>query len=99
MAAIHDIRHRAPQKRTLISSDSEVVVMGAMGKASKWRRHDWQGSRGLVGHVDLREQLLREMEQAGTAIRPMRVPSHACIVGNIYIYIWGAKNPPYSGYM
>ena len=39
-AAIHAIRHRAPHKRTLICSHSKLVVMGATGKASKWRRHD-----------------------------------------------------------
>ena len=46
LAAIHAIPHRTRHKRTLICCDSKLVVMGATGKASKWRRHDWQGSRG-----------------------------------------------------
>ena len=58
--------------------------MGAAGKASKWRRHDWQGSRGPVGHVDLSEQLLKEIEQAGAAVRWLHVPSHVGIVGNTH---------------
>ena len=57
-AALHAIRLRNPKRRTLICSDSQLVVMGATGKASKWQRHDWQGFRRLVGHVDLWEQLL-----------------------------------------
>ena len=84
LAAIHAIRHRTPHKRTLICSDSKLVVMGATGKASKWRRHDWQGSRGPVGPVDLWEQLLREIEQAGAAVRRLHVPSHVGIVGNTH---------------
>ena len=84
LAAIHAIRHRTQHKRTLICSDSKLVVMGATGKASKWRRHDWQGSRGPVGHVDLWEQLLGEIEQAGAAVRWLHVPSHVGIVGNTH---------------
>ena len=84
LAAIHAIRHRTPHKRTLICSDLKLVVMGATGKASKWRRHDWQGSRGPVGHVDLWEQVLQEIEQAGAAVRWMHVPSHVGIVGNTH---------------
>ena len=84
LAAIHAIRHRTQHKRTLICSDSKLVVMGATGKASKWRRHDWQGSRGPVGHVDLWEQLLGEIEQAGVAVRWLHVPSHVGIVGNTH---------------
>ena len=84
LAAIHAIRHRIAHKRTLICSDSKLVIMGATGKASKWQRHDWQGSRGPVGHVDLWEQLLQEIEQAGAAVRWMHVPSHVGIVGNTH---------------
>ena len=43
-AALHAIRLRNPERRTLICSDSQLLVMGAIGKASKWQRHDWQGS-------------------------------------------------------
>ena len=84
LTAIHAIRHRTPHKRTLICCDSKLVIMGATGKASKWRRHDWQGSPGPVGHVDLWEQLLREIEQAGAAVRWLHVPSHVGIVGNTH---------------
>ena len=84
LAAIHAICHRTPHKRTLICSDSKLVVMGATGKASKWRRHDWQGSRGPVGHVDLWEQPLKEIEQAGVAVHWLHVPSHVGIVGNTH---------------
>ena len=35
-AALHAIRVRNPQRRTLMCSDSPLVVMGATGKASKW---------------------------------------------------------------
>ena len=84
LAAIYATRHRAPHKRTLICSNSKLVVMGATGKASEWRRQDWQGSQGPVGHVNLWEQLLREIEQAGTAVRWMHVPSHVGIVGNTH---------------
>ena len=84
LAAIHAICHRTPHKCTLICSDSKLVVMGATGKASKWRRHDWQGSRGPVGHVDLWEQLLKEIEQAGAAVRWLHVPSHVGIVGDTH---------------
>ena len=56
--------------------------MGATGKASKWQRHEWQGSRGPVGHVDLWEQLLQEIERAGPAVRWLHVPSHVGIHGN-----------------
>ena len=84
LAAIHAIRHRTPHKRTLICSDSKLVVMGATRKASKWQRHDWQGSRGPVGHVDLWEQLLRKIEQARAAVRWLHVLSHVGIVGNTH---------------
>ena len=81
-AALHAIRHRNPEKRTLICSDSQLVVMGATGKASKWQRHNWQGCRGPVGHVDLWEQLLQEITRAGPAVRWLHVPSHVRIHGN-----------------
>ena len=37
-----------------------------------------------MGHVDLWEQLLREIEQAGAAVRWLHVPSHVGIVGNTH---------------
>ena len=62
----------------------KMVVMGATGKASKWRRHDLQGFRGPVGCVDLGEQLMSKNGPAGTAVRRMYVPSHVGIVGNTH---------------
>ena len=81
-AAPHAIQHRNLQKRSRICSNSKLVVMGATGKASKWKRHDWQGSRGPMGHVDLWHQLLSEIAAAGPTTRWLHVPSHVGIVGN-----------------
>ena len=81
-AALHAIRSQDPAQKTLICSDSQLVVMGVTSKASKWQRHDWQGSRGPVGHVDLWEHLLQEIERAGPAVRWLHVPSHVGIQGN-----------------
>ena len=46
------------------------------------RRHDWQGSAGPVGHVDLWTQLLHENESQGTTIQWLHVPSHVGVDGN-----------------
>ena len=81
-AALHAIRRHNLHRRTLMCSDSQLVVMGATGKASNWQRHKWQGSRGPVGYVDLWEQLLQEIERAGPAVRWLHVPSHVGIQGN-----------------
>ena len=82
LAALHAIRHRTPQQRTLICSDSKLVIMGAIGKASKWKRHDGEGSRGPVGHTDLWEQILQEIASAGPHVKWMYVRSHVGIPGN-----------------
>ena len=68
-AALHAVQHRNKSKQTLICSDSLLVVQGITGKAQKWRRHDWQGSAGPSGNVDLWTQLLHETESQGTAIQ------------------------------
>ena len=67
---------------SLICSDSQLVVMGAAGKASKWQRHGWQGSCGPVGHADLWEQLLQAIPTAGPNVQWLHVPSHMGIQGD-----------------
>ena len=103
LAAIHAIHHRTPHTRTVICSESKLAVVGATGKASKWQRHDWQRSRGPVRHVDLWEQLLREIEQAGAAVRWLHVPSHVGIVENTHVDtlgdMGGRKSPLLRGYV
>jgi ribonuclease HI len=59
-----------------------LVLSGATGKAQKWRRHDWQGSGGLVSHVDLWTQLLDAIEDAGSTLHWIHVPSHIRVTGN-----------------
>ena len=76
--------NRNKSKQTLIYSDSLLVVQGITGKAQKWRHHDWQGSAGPVGHVDLWTQLLHETESQGTSIQWLHVPSHIGVDGNTH---------------
>ena len=83
-AALHAVQHKNKSKRTLICSNSLLVVQGIMGKAQKWCRHDWQGSAGPVGHVDLWTHLLHETESQGTAIQWLHVPSHKGVDGNTH---------------
>ena len=83
-AALHAVQHRNKSKQTLICSDSLLVVEGITGKAQKWRRHDWQGSAGPMGHVDLWTQLLHETESQGTAIQWLHVPLHIGMDGNTH---------------
>ena len=83
-AALHAVHNMNKSKQTLIYPDSLLVVQGITGKAQKWRRHDWQGSAGPVGHVDLWTQLLHETESQGTAIQWQHVPSHIGVDGNTH---------------
>ena len=79
--ALHAIRSRNQTRRTLICSNSQMVVLGATGKASKSQRYDWHGG-AMVGHVDFQEQLLHEIEKGGAIVRWLHVSSHVVERGN-----------------
>ena len=64
-AALWALQGRTPGKQTLICPDSLLVVDGALGKAQKWKRHQWVGSSGPVSHADLWEDILSILEVCG----------------------------------
>ena len=53
-----------------------------MGKAQKWKRHQWVGSKGPVGHMDLWEAILHILEACGHVVHWLHIPSHIGINGN-----------------
>ena len=81
-AALRALQSRTRGKRTLICSDSLLVVNGALGKAQKWKRHRWVGSNGPVSHVDLWEEVLSQLDVCGHEVHWIQVPSHIGIDGN-----------------
>ena len=81
-AALRALQSRTRGKRTLICSDSLLVVNGALGKAQKWKRHRWVGSNGPVSHVDLWEEVLSQLDVCGHEVHWIQVPSHIGIKGN-----------------
>ena len=68
-AALKALQGRFQGKQTLIYLDSLLVVDGALGKALKWKRHGWVGSKGPVGHMDPWEEILSILGGVLSAVR------------------------------
>ena len=66
-----------------ILTDSQVLQLGATGKAQHWRSKGWTITSGkLQVHVPVWEMLLQEMAKPGREVRCEHVPAHVNVQGN-----------------
>ena len=75
-ATLAALQGHRPGSRSLICPDSMYVVDGVLGRAQKWRRHNWQTASGPTWHMDLWTQVLDILEKVGSEIQWLHVPSH-----------------------
>ena len=81
-ATLAALQGRQPATQTVICPDSTYVVDGVLGRAQKWRRRCWQTTSGPARHVDLWTLVLDIVEEIGSEIQGLHVPSQMGIRGN-----------------